>query len=180
MNAKKSRPTNSNQTDIIKLLLEDHVPLKKLVKFLKNPHLKISEKRPSFEKFATQLLTHAKSEEQSLYSRLQGCRAELRVEGFEGLTEHAIAENLIEEIRVTTDKNEWLGKVKVLAEIVEHHLLEEESTMFRTAKREFSQEMRNKIGDMYLKQKEEYEEYLKSFRKRAKMQKPTYELESTL
>lgn len=175
---KKSASKQSQNTDIIKLILEDHVPLKKLIKVLKDPHIKMSEKRPSFEKFAVQLLAHAKPEESSLYSWMQECKAETRMESFEGLTEHAIAEHLIEEIRVTTDKNEWLGKVKVLGELVEHHIQEEETSMFKIVKKEFSMEMRAEIGDEYLKQKEEYEENLKPFRKGARKQ--SYQLESTL
>lgn len=167
-----------NQNDIIKLILEDHVPLKKLIKVLKDPHIKMSEKRPSFEKFAVQLLAHAKPEEASLYSWMQENKSEARMEAFEGLTEHAIAEHLIEEIRVTTDKNEWLGKVKVLGELVEHHIQEEETSMFKLVKKEFNAEMRAEIGDEYLKQKAEYEENLKPLRKRAR--KPTHQLESTL
>lgn len=178
MKAKKGQSAKFNQTDIIKLLLDDHVPLKKLIKVLKDPHIKMTEKRPSFEKFAVELLAHAKPEEESLYSWLQESKAELRMEGFEGLTEHAIAEHLIEEIRVTTDKSEWLGKVKVLGEIVEHHIQEEETSMFKLVKKEFSRETRAEIGDEYLKQREEYRENIKPFRKRAR--RPTYQLESTL
>lgn len=178
MKAKKSRTAKTTQTDIIKLILEDHVPLKKLIKVLKDPHIKVTEKRPSFEKFAVQLLAHAKPEEDSLYCWMQEGKAELRMEGFEGLTEHAIAEHLIEEIRVTTDKNEWLGKVKVLGEIVEHHIQEEETIMFKMVKKEFNLEMRAEIGDEYLKQREEYQENLKPFQKRAR--RPTYQPESTL
>ncbi len=178
MKTNKKLATKQNQIDIIKLILEDHVPLKKLIKALKNPHIKMSEKRPSFEKFAVQLLAHAKPEENSLYCWMQESKAEARMEAFEGLTEHAIAEHLIEEIRSTTDKNEWLGKVKVLGELVEHHIQEEETSMFKLVKKEFNMGIRAEIGAEYLKQKEEYEENLKTFRKRAR--RPTYQLESTL
>lgn len=178
MKVKKNLSAKTGKTDIIKLILEDHVPLKKLIKVLKDPHIKMSEKRPSFEKFAVQLLAHAKPEEQSLYSWLQAGKSEMRIEGFEGLTEHAIAEHLIEEIRVTTDKNEWLGKVKVLGEVVEHHIHEEETSVFKLVKKEFGMQLRAEIGEEYLKQKEEYQENLKPFRKRPRSQ--AYELESTL
>lgn len=177
MKNSKKTVAKKNQNDIITLILEDHVPLKKLIKVLKDPHIKMSEKRPSFEKFAVRLLAHAKPEEDSLYSRMQEKKSEVRMEAFEGLTEHAIAEHLIEEIQVTTDKNEWLGKVKVLGELVEHHIEEEETSMFKMVKKEFTMEMRAEIGEEYLKQKADYEENLKPSRKR---RKTIFQLESTL
>ena len=181
MKSRKNRKVTKPETDIIELILHDHLPLKKLVKVLHDLSIKNSEKKASFEKFATLLLAHAKPEEQSLYSRLQEAKkADLRIEGFEGLTEHGIAENLIEEIRQTENKNEWTGKVKVLAEIVDHHLREEEGEMFKLVKKEFNLETRLEIGADYLFFKDEYEKNKQSVGKRKSQRKQPEFVESML
>lgn len=149
---------STNESDIIQLILKDHMPLKKLIKILKDSDCKMSVKRPAFEKFAPMLLAHAKPEEESLYARLKEGDDELRTEGFEGETEHAIADELIEQIKQTQDEDNWMAKVKVLGELVEHHIEEEEGEMFRMVKKEFDIETRVAIGETYMSLKEKFEE----------------------
>lgn len=180
MKNNKSNSVRRTDSDIIKLILTDHIPLKKLIKTLIDTDIKFSEKKPSFEKFATQLLAHAKPEAESLYARLKEGKGEMRLEGFEGETEHDIAENLIEEIRQTEDRNEWLAKVKVLGELVRHHIEEEEGEMFKVVKREFDTEDRVDIGEEYLQLKQQFEADMQIAGKRSRSGKNIFQIESTL
>ena len=154
--SKSKKSTASSGGDIIQLILKDHMPIKKLIEVLKNPEVKRSEKKVAFEKFVPTLLTHAKSEEESLYVHMKEESKELRAEGFEGNTEHAIAEQLIEEIKQSHDEDEWMAKVKVLGELVEHHIEEEEDERFKEVRKEFELEKRVEIGEEYLRLRAQY------------------------
>ena len=146
-NPQKPAVADETGSDIVQLILEDHKPLKELIKVLKSDADR-SEKAAPMEEFAAKLTSHAKSEEKSLYVQMKELK-KLRQEGLEGDTEHAIADQLVQEINATADDDEWLAKVKVLAELVEHHIEEEESEMLPDVEKQFSAEIRNAVGAEY-------------------------------
>lgn len=145
--------TDSN--DIIQVILRDHKPLKQLIKILKDSEIDFLEKKSSFEEFAPLLLSHAEPEQESLYDHMKD-EDELRAEGFEGETEHAIASRLIEEISQTSEEDDWTAKAKVLAEVVGHHIDEEENDVFKDVQKEFSPEERISIGEEYIRLRDDY------------------------
>jgi hemerythrin-like domain-containing protein len=143
--------------DIIQLILRDHKPLKELIEVLKDSEVSVSVKRPAFKKFAPLLLGHAQPEEKSLYVYMKEEDKNLRVEGYEGDTEHAIASQLVDEIEATTNTDEWMAKVKVLAELVDHHIMEEENDMLPDIRMAFDEPTRLQIGDEYTRLREDFE-----------------------
>lgn len=147
--AKKKSPA-SKEADIIAVILEHHKPLKELITQLKSDDLEQSEKRLAFQEFAPLLLSHAEPEEKTLYVRMKE-NDELRTEGFEGDVEHHLAVQMINEVVNTEDPDEWMAKVKVLAELVEHHIEEEEEEMFPDVKKELDLETRIALADEYLR-----------------------------
>jgi hemerythrin superfamily protein len=158
MPAKKTAAKSKSRTagnDILKLLLDDHKPLKRLIKVMKGEG-EIEKKREAFEEFAPTLLAHAKPEEQSLYEHMKG-NEELRTEGFEGDVEHHLADQLVEQIKLTDDEDVWEARVKVLAELVEHHIEEEEEEMFPDFRKETEAEERVELGEKYLQYRAKYE-----------------------
>ena len=155
--------TSKNQnTDIVQIILEDHKPLKQLIKIMKDSEKSVLERAAAFEDFAPLLIAHAKPEEESLYVFMKK-NEELREDGFEVDVEHVLADQMIEEIK-RTDKDEdlWSARVKVLAELVEHHIEEEEEEMFPDFKKECDAEERAKLGEKYLKFKFQVEAELAS------------------
>ena len=150
-NQKQTRPVRSRSADIISTVLEDHKPLKELIEVMKDLDKPFEERREAFGTFAPLLVTHAKAEEMSLYEFMKrGQVKELKTEGMEGQTEHTLADQLAEEIKRTTDQEEMSAKIKVLAELVEHHIEEEEGEMFPTVKRELDESTLLKLNDLYL------------------------------
>lgn len=144
----------SAEGDIITLILEDHKPLKQLIKIMKDSEADENEVAEAFDEFAPMLVNHAKSEEQSLYVHLKDTRDEdLRTEGFEGDVEHTLADQLLEEIPRTEDADEWRAKVKVLAELVEHHIEEEEDEMLPDFRKKSELETRVQLGEQFLRLK---------------------------
>ncbi|RYZ80734.1 MAG: hemerythrin domain-containing protein [Proteobacteria bacterium] len=143
--------------DIIDLILEDHKPLKKLIKVLKNSDkYDLEERQEAFEEFAPLLITHAKPEEQTLYIAMKD-EEDLREEGYEGDVEHALADQLLEEIKRTDDEDLWSARVKVLAEMVEHHIEEEEEEMLPDFRKNSEVEQRAELGAIYVEKKAKLE-----------------------
>jgi hypothetical protein len=149
--AKVGAKDNSN--DIVDLILQDHTELKRLIRTLKDTSADLERMQAAYDEFAPQLIIHAKPEEQSLYVVLKDLES-LRTEGFEGEVEHTLADQLLEEIKRTEDEEEWCAKVKVLAELVEHHIHEEENHMLPNFRKESSESERADIGDRFLRFKE--------------------------
>ncbi|MBO9667822.1 MAG: hemerythrin domain-containing protein [Bdellovibrio sp.] len=135
--------------DIVEMILEDHKPLKELIKVMKDSDRSLDERANAFAEFAPLLICHAKPEEQSLYIYMKNDE-DLREEGFEGDVEHALADQLVEEIMRTDDPDLWGARVKVLAELVEHHIQEEEDELLPDFKKHSEVKDRRNIGVTFL------------------------------
>lgn len=158
---KKAKHLSSEKTqtdlDIINLILKDHAPLKRLIKIMKNADKEFSERHAAFEEFYPLLIAHAKSEEQVLYTHLKN-EEELRTEALEGDVEHELADQMVEEALGSNDEDLWSAKVKVLAELVEHHIEEEEDELLPDFKKASDKELREELGQDYLAVKENINE----------------------
>jgi len=155
---KKSKTKTTKSSDIASLILRDHKPIKELILILKDPKASIAKKRPAFSKFERTLTAHAKAEEESLYVHLKQ-KDHLRVEGLEGDTEHAIAEQLMKDVNESYgDDDTWMAKVKVLAEVVDHHVKEEEKEVLKTVRKDFNAEKRIEVGELYSRLLNKYRE----------------------
>jgi hemerythrin superfamily protein len=151
----KTASQTENSGDIIDLILEDHKALKKLIKVLKDSEADIGEKYAAFGEFAPLLTLHSKPEEQTLYVDMKEDE-ELRTEGYEGDVEHALAEQLMLDAQGTTDNEDlWKAKVKVLAELVEHHIEEEEEEMLPEYRKSSEPQKRLELGERFLQIKEQ-------------------------
>lgn len=144
-------------TDIVELILKDHKPLKALIKIMKDDEKDLSERRLAFEEFGPLLLSHAMPEERVLYVDMKS-NEDMRVDGLEGDTEHALAGQMIEEAKRAEDDDVFEAKIKVLAELVEHHIKEEEEDMLPEFKKQTSAEERQELGALYLEEQFTYQD----------------------
>lgn len=142
--------------DIIALIRRDHRPIIKLIQTLKKTEVTRSMKAYALEQFVGSLLSHAKAEEKSLYVHMKNTKT-LRTKAFEGEAEHTIAEELIHDINATPDDDDWNAKVKVLAELVEHHIEEEENEMLPQVEGDVDYESRKLIAKVYTQIKSEFD-----------------------
>jgi len=150
----RGKSSVESDQDIVALILADHKPLKQLIKTMKSEKATDSEKIQAFKEFAKLLTVHAKSEEESLYVYMKKVK-DLREDGYEGQVEHNLADQVVEEAKRATEKELKLAQIKVLAELVEHHIEEEEEDMLPEIKKETNLEDREDIGRHYLALKEE-------------------------
>lgn len=145
----------TSSDDIIDLIKDDHKPLKILLEALKDDSLERSERESSFEDFVPLLFQHSKAEEESLYAKMKSYE-NLRMRSFAGETEHILAEELVQKINATPDDDEWKAKVKILADVVEHHIKQEEDEILPEVERSFDEQTRKLLGDEYIALKTDY------------------------
>ncbi len=156
MKPKGKSKAKPDKHDIVQLILKDHKPLKQLIKVMKDSEG--DEQKEAFEEFAPLLTAHAKPEEQVLYEFMKE-EEELRMEGFEGDVEHGLADQLVEEIKRTDDDDHCAARIKVLAELVEHHIEEEESELLPDFQKFCkSKEERAEMGELFLFLKQRLED----------------------
>lgn len=139
--------------DIIALIKRDHVPLRAGIKILKSEEATDSQKKKALKIFLRDLELHAKAEEKSLYESAQ-TESEVRSTILEGYEEHEIADALALELKALNFENEWndhlAAKAKVLAELVEHHVEEEEREMLPEVEEVYSKEELLQLGEQYV------------------------------
>jgi hemerythrin superfamily protein len=87
-----------------------------------------------FARLQTELTAHSKAEEQVFYKRLER-EESVRETVLEGYEEHKVVAKLLSDMAKTTDDDEkFAAKLAVLKESVEHHVQEEEGTLFEGAR----------------------------------------------
>ncbi len=134
--------------DLYNLLRYDHETVKSLFREIEATSPKALKKREElFGEINMELTVHALAEEKFLYPRLLEVK-ESQDLTMEAMQEHKLVEKLLKELaRDSKDGAEWLAKLKVLVEKVEHHIEKEEESLFKLAKKHLSQEEAGEIAD---------------------------------
>ena len=140
----KKEKNESDDEIIYDLLKKDHEEVKSLFNKI------LDKRRPSEETFsqiADALEVHMTGEEEYFYPELKGENEELTTMTNEAIVEHTSAKTLMNEIEDTEEADEmWLPKVKVLSEMIDHHVEEEEGELFKEAKKVLDKKEAVKIG----------------------------------
>ncbi|MGZ3690043.1 MAG: hemerythrin domain-containing protein [Pseudobdellovibrio sp.] len=135
----------------IKVLTEDHYKLRKEIEILKKIDIPITERRVAFSRLLPRLTIHTKSEERVIYAfmKLSG-EEDLQMWSVEGKEEHILIDQLVKKMLTeNVSSEEWSAKGKVLAELVEHHLNEEENEIFPILKSEISDDVDADLRERY-------------------------------
>lgn len=152
---KDTTPRKITESDIVNIILEDHKALKELIKVMKDSEQPQTKRFAAFEEFAPTLVAHSKPEEKTLYTYMKK-NADLKLEACEGEVEHDLADQLVQEIKRASDKDMKAAQIKVLAELVEHHIEEEESELLPDFKKESEPQIRTRLGNRFLELKIKY------------------------
>lgn len=119
--------------DAVALLTADHNRVRGLFTKFRSAHEAedVSAMSEAVTKIFTELEVHTTIEEEIFYPRVQDVNDEISEMVDEGLQEHHVVEVLMEEIKaLEPGADDWVAKVTVLIEQVEHHAEEEEKEMF--------------------------------------------------
>jgi len=138
------------QRDVFELLIRDHRTIQGLFDQIQNQMDDDPEvARGLFAEVRLQVLAHAHAENAIVYSVFEEID-ELTTFVHEGREEHALVERLIDELaRMFHVDDAWEAKIKVLSEMVEHHVEEEEKEAFPKARRALGDDGARELGERF-------------------------------
>ena len=139
--------------DILKTLKTEHETLRSLFEEMKSTTDRAKKSRAELlEKIEANLMPHAKWEEQVFYPEFKkrADRDGLQTHA-EAVQEHrAVEQTVMPDVHAADmDTPEFAGRVKVFAEMIDHHAKEEEKTMFKIARELFTAEERASLDEEY-------------------------------
>lgn len=129
---------------IFEILKADHKKVKTILNKLQKMEDE-STRDELFSQFKREIFPHLKAEESVMYPRLRE-EEEIHENALEAIEEHSVAEYMIRQLDETAmDDETWGAKCKVLKELVEHHIEEEEAEIFKKMRKSFN---RNELAEM--------------------------------
>jgi hemerythrin superfamily protein len=142
--------------DVFKLLKQDHREVHQLFQKIEDSSdSAIKTREKTYKQLARELTMHASLEERIVYPRLRQLE-KLEETVREGIEEHHVAEQLMEEIaQMPADDEQWMAKVTVLKEMIEHHVEEEEKELFPKAAKALQKDEINELGQTVAEEKKE-------------------------
>ena len=136
-NTPKNMPKSAEGIDAIELLTEDHENVKAMFEQYEGlGDRAMASKKKLATQICTELTKHATAEEEIFYPAVRAAGKEQEDLVDEATVEHASAKDLIAQIMAMEASEELFdAKVKVLSEMIEHHVKEEEEEMFPKARK---------------------------------------------
>ncbi|MHB1398197.1 MAG: hemerythrin domain-containing protein [Trichloromonadaceae bacterium] len=120
--------------EFFQMLKKDHVEVRGILGQL--IETKESKKRDElFQQLKQELIPHMKAEESTFYQPLLANKM-AREDALEGVEEHHVSDMVFKELEKTPKgDDQWGAKITVFKELVEHHIKEEESKIFKSAEK---------------------------------------------
>lgn len=132
-------PQKSQNKDALSLLKQDHDMAKELLEHLAESTPRASKsRRDTLAKVASMLKAHMKIEEEIFYPAFEaaGEKTDDSKKYYEAVEEHHAADVVLADcMKADPSGPNFAGKIKVLKELIEHHIEEEEKSMFPRAKK---------------------------------------------
>jgi hemerythrin-like domain-containing protein len=145
---------SNDHFNIIEILLMDHNYLKDCIDVLKDEDEDRKVKMKYAKGFLDALEKHSTGEKKALYAPLQKVE-DLRSHILESIIEHGIVDDKVKKLtkKLTSAKSiddEMEAELKVLAELVEHHVEEEEDELFPKMRKDIDSEILNQMGYQFM------------------------------
>jgi hemerythrin-like domain-containing protein len=137
-------PGAAEDTDILDTLKKEHDEVKALLAELQKAESG-SHRSRLVQQIKMALVPHTKAEEKVVYDRVIKLRdKDAQTDGYEGYLEHELASKTLQRLDSmgASTSAEHQAVAKVLKELVEHHIKEEESNVWGDVKKNFSEEDR--------------------------------------
>ena len=130
--------------EFFQMLKKDHVEVKGILGQL--TETKEAKKREElFLKLKQELVPHMKAEESTFYPPLLA-KKDAREDAMEGIEEHHVSDLVQKELEMMPKGEEqWGAKMSVFKELVEHHIKDEESKVFKSAEKALNPDELQKI-----------------------------------
>ena len=149
---------------LMELLLADHKRIRSLYDELKNECDRDLIHEPTcfnlFRTLKALVVAHAKAEEFTLYALFEHSQARSRRDlqhfSLEGYEEHDLIDFLMKEMATSEDISpQWRARLKVLIDLLEHHLLAEEAEFFPKVRQVVEQEELTGLAVVYARERDE-------------------------
>ena len=140
------------ETDLLDTLKNEHDEVKALLADLIDADT-AARRRALVQQIKAALVPHTKAEQKVLYDAIIAVRdKEVQIDGHEGYLEHELADKALQRLgsisNVTSPEHK--AAAKVLKELVEHHIKEEERNVWGDSRKHFSAEDRGRLYTTYL------------------------------
>jgi hemerythrin superfamily protein len=137
----------SQDTDILDTLKREHEKVKSLLADLQGAE-SADERGELVRKIKAALVPHTKAEEKVVYDAIIATgEDEAQTDGFEGYLEHEWAAKTLERLETADPTSaEHKAAAKVLKDLVEHHIEEEEANVWRDVRENFDKEDRLRMN----------------------------------
>ena len=141
--------------DALTLLRDDHRTVEQLFKKFEGLGERAAKtKRSTVDKIIRELSVHAVIEEQLLYPAVRERLPKREDMALESLEEHLLVKIELSTLENMSPEHERFdAKVTVVAEVVRHHVKEEEKELFPAIRKEFSRAELRELGEMMQKAK---------------------------
>lgn len=139
------------EPDILDTLQTEHDEVQDLLKKLSQSE-NAREQKSLVNQIKQALVPHTKAEEEVVYNPISALSDEkAQIDGAEGFTEHALASATLMQLdKLTPNTPEFKASAKVLKELVDHHISEEERNVWAQVRDNFSAEQRQQMNRDFL------------------------------
>ncbi|HEX4114066.1 MAG TPA: hemerythrin domain-containing protein [Stellaceae bacterium] len=139
-----SSETSEDDGDILDTLKQEHEEVADLLEQLVESESAAS-RRSLLKQIKAALVPHLRAEEKVVYDAIRALRGkEQQMDAAEGYFEHALGDRMLANLEKIDKPNspEFSAGAKVLKELVEHHVEEEEQNVWKDVRENFSDEER--------------------------------------
>ena len=137
-----------NARDIRTMLRQDHDEALKLARDMYESESG-DERRALLRQLKPALLIHMRAEEKEVYDALlKFADQDLRDLSYEGYVEHGVLDDLLEKLLKSrkTETDEWKAHAKVLFDLLDRHMAEENERLCAALEEHFGDEERETMG----------------------------------
>ncbi len=143
------------ELSVIDLILIDHIFLKECIEILTDEKADKRKKLSIAKEFLDAVALHSTAEKKAIYTPLEK-NEDLHSNILEAEVEHGIVDKKVKSLRAKfvyakVLRDELEAELKVLSELVKHHLMEEESEMLPKMKDVIDDETLNDMGREFMK-----------------------------
>lgn len=145
----------------ITMLKSDHALVKRLLRELAGTTERAVKQREALvAQIEREVKMHSQLEEEVFYPAFKAITEKTDAEDlfYEAAEEHHVVDMVLPALKAANPKSkEFSAKAKVLKELIEHHIREEETQMFAQARSLFSEEQLRELGDLMQARKDSVE-----------------------
>ena len=142
----------------ITMLKSDHATVKRLLRELNATTERATKQREQLvAQIEQELKVHSQLEEEVFYPAFKAASEKTDAVDlfYEAAEEHHVVDMVLPALKAANPKShEFTAKAKVLKELVEHHIKEEEGQMFAVARQLFDEDQLLELGELMQERKE--------------------------